>query len=202
MTACTGRSPSFARGTISSERPQRISPGMRYEVRLRRGASVDLAGGLSVSRTGRLTLGLPRLAEPAAKPPGCSGRADGSPGAVKLFGQRQRQWWQARLARRAGCRVCLRAAPDRAVDARLGLAGPDASAWRAHGPRRATCRVDATQHPRSAVCNHRGEPKMGGRFTTPHAKGRLPRASHSSCARSPCSISIASCAAPTAMKPG
>ena len=55
------------------KRPRRISPGMRYEVRLCRGASFYLAGGLAVLSAGRLALGLSRLAEPAAKPSCCGG---------------------------------------------------------------------------------------------------------------------------------
>ena len=55
------------------KRPRRTSPRMRYEVRLCRGASFNLAGGLAVLSAGRLALGLSCLAEPAPKRPCCDG---------------------------------------------------------------------------------------------------------------------------------
>ena len=57
----------------ASKRLQSTSPGMRYEVRLCRGASFHLTGGSAVLSAGRLPLGPSCLAEPAPKHPYCGG---------------------------------------------------------------------------------------------------------------------------------
>ena len=145
------------------KKPRPTSRRSRCEVRLRRDASRDLAGGMVVRGARCLAKRLPCLARPATQPAVPDGRDFGSAGAVELCRERSDLRRPAGLARPAGRRHGLRTAPGPTADAPASPAGAACRRIGANGrpTRRRICLIGSSRHRRRTRNGWQTSPTSG-----------------------------------------